>query len=133
MFHHTTQINPIFRKGTNQTAVLLVHGFTGTPDCLRYLANYLNSLSFTVSAPLLPGHGSTREKLAQTDWKSWYKTVEHTYKDLQKNYAKIYVVGLSLGGLLCLKLAQDHPRASMPWLVWQHLSGSINGSKKHCP
>ncbi|MFH1356947.1 MAG: alpha/beta fold hydrolase [bacterium] len=109
MHHHNTQINPIFRKGSNQAAVLLIHGFTGTPDCLRYVANYLHSLSFTVSAPLLPGHGSTREKLAKTDWKEWYQTVKQAYSDLKKDYARIYVVGLSLGGLLSLKLAQDYP------------------------
>lgn len=108
MFPQGVQINPIFRKGHKDKAVILVHGFTGTPDLMRPLANHLYSKGFTVYAPLLAGHGSTKEKLAKTTWKDWYKTVQDTYLDFQQKYSQIHIVGLSLGGLLTLKLAEDY-------------------------
>ena len=110
MHHHNAQINPIYRKGTNNSAILLIHGFTGTPDCMRYIANYLNKQGFTVYAPLLAGHGSTRENLAQTKWKDWYQTVKNAYQELHEDHPKVFVTGLSLGGVLTLKLAQDFPQ-----------------------
>lgn len=105
---YSPQINPIFRKGKKNAAVLLLHGFTGTPDSMRTLANHLHHLGFTVSAPLLAGHGTTRENLARSNWKSWYKTAETAFIELSKNHEKVFVAGLSMGGVLALKLAQDH-------------------------
>ena len=104
------QIDPIFKKGTNKAAVLLLHGFTGTPDSIRPLANTLHSHGFTVMAPLLAGHGTTPEQLAQTDWKHWYTSAQAALKTLNKNHEKIFVAGLSMGGLLSLKLAIDYPK-----------------------
>ncbi|MBF0104821.1 MAG: alpha/beta fold hydrolase [Deltaproteobacteria bacterium] len=111
MFHHNPQINPIYKKGSKDTAILLIHGFTGTPDCLRHLANHLHSLGYTVSAPLLAGHGTTRESLAKTGWKDWYQTCHSVFLEMQENHTHIFVAGLSLGGLLTLKLAEDYPQS----------------------
>ncbi|OVE81236.1 hypothetical protein BVY03_04295, partial [bacterium K02(2017)] len=109
MFHHNPQINPIFKKGNKDVGVLLIHGFTATPDCMRYLANHLNSLGFSVSAPLLAGHGTTKENLAKTNWQDWYESCHQIFRKMQQDYSHIFVAGLSLGGLLALKLAQDYP------------------------
>lgn len=109
MYHHSVQINPIYKKGSKDQACLLIHGFTGTPDCLRDLANELHSRDYTVHVPLLAGHGTTKEDLAKTSWKDWYKTVEDHLRELEANYSKVYVAGLSMGGLLSLKLALDFP------------------------
>lgn len=91
-------------------AVLLIHGFTGTPDSLRHLANHLNSIGFHVSAPLLNGHGKTRENLAKSDWKSWHKTCQTEFVELKRKHANVFIAGLSLGGVLGLKLAEQYPQ-----------------------
>lgn len=39
--------------------ILLIHGFTGSPAEMRPLGCYLHERGLTVSAPLLPDHGTT--------------------------------------------------------------------------
>lgn len=110
MFHHNSQVNPIFKSGKLDAAVLLIHGFTGTPDCMRPQANHLNALGFTVSVPLLAGHGTTKENLAKTRWQDWYESCRKEFVQLAEKYSAVYVAGLSLGGVLALKIAQDYPQ-----------------------
>lgn len=111
MHYHNSQINPIYKAGKSDAAVLLIHGFTGTPDSMRPLANHLNNLGFTVSAPLLAGHGTTKEALEKTGWKDWYQTCQKAFEDLRQKHGQIFVAGLSLGGVLTLKLAEDSGNA----------------------
>lgn len=101
------QINPIYKRGKSDAAVLLIHGFTGTPDIMRPLANQLNERGFTVLAPLLAGHGTTKENLAASTWQDWYGSCVGAYQELERDHAKICVAGLSLGGILALKLAAE--------------------------
>jgi len=44
----------------NEIGVALFHGFTATTAEVRPLAEYLRSFGYTLSAPLLPGHGTRR-------------------------------------------------------------------------
>jgi carboxylesterase len=79
---HNPQIDPIFKKGTQKIAVLLLHGFTGTPDSMRYQANYLHELGFTVCAPLLEGHGTTPDDLSRTNWQDWLYSANQALNEL---------------------------------------------------
>lgn len=100
----------IFKQGSFNAAVLLIHGFTATPQVMQNLADHLFALGFTVSAPALAGHGGTRDKLLASTWQSWYETCEKELEKLKANHELVFVCGLSLGGILTLKLAQDHPQ-----------------------
>lgn len=77
---------------------------------MRYLANQLHNKGFTVSVPLLEGHGTTKDNLAKTGWKDWYESCHKVYLDLQEKYSHVFVTGLSLGGIIALKLAEDYPQ-----------------------
>ncbi|OGQ08416.1 MAG: hypothetical protein A3G32_10020 [Deltaproteobacteria bacterium RIFCSPLOWO2_12_FULL_40_28] len=110
IFHHP-QIDPIFKQGNNGAGVLVLHGFTGTPDSMRPLINYLNQKNFTVSAPLLEGHGQTPEQCAKTNWQDWFSSVQKAYMELHQKCSRIFVCGLSLGSLLTLKLAEEYPQS----------------------
>ena len=46
-------------EGSNRKAVLLIHGYTGTPSEMLPLGNYLNQLGYTVLCRRLPGHGTS--------------------------------------------------------------------------
>ena len=86
--------------------VLLVHGFTGTPQSLRPWAEHLAAEGFTVELPLLPGHGTTWQDMAKTSWHDWYDAAERAFVDLHARCDAVVVMGLSMGGTLSLRLAE---------------------------
>ena len=92
-------------EGNNGKAVLLLHGYTGTTAEMRPLGNHLNSLGYTVLCPRLPGHGTSVEDLKETVASQWVAAAKLGYAILAKQYSKIYVAGLSMGGLLAIVIA----------------------------
>jgi carboxylesterase len=98
---------PFFQAG-GETGVLLCHGFTGSPASLRPWAEYLAGAGLTVSLPRLPGHGTTWQEMAHTRWEDWYAEVSSAYERLHAQVAEVFVMGLSLGGCLALRLAEVH-------------------------
>lgn len=99
---------PFLFKG-GKYGVILVHGFTGSPSHMRPLGQFLNRQGFTVFGPRLCGHGTSREDMAKTTWPDWYSSVEDGYHLLGTLCDYVHIVGLSLGGLLSLKLAAAYP------------------------
>lgn len=89
--------------------VLLIHGFTGSPPEMRLVGDYLHQRGFTVSGPLLPGHGTTVEDMNRCQWTDWTSHVEKALADLQARCETVFVGGLSMGSLLTLYLAAHHP------------------------
>jgi carboxylesterase len=88
------------------TGVLLCHGFTGCPQSLRPWAEYLASEGLTVSLPRLPGHGTTWQEMNRTRWEDWYAEVDRAFGELQAATSEIFVMGLSMGACLALRLAE---------------------------
>lgn len=92
--------------GKNGEAVLLLHGYTGTPAEMRPLGDYLHALGYTVLCPRLPGHGTSVEELRETEAGQWVLAAKLSYAMLAtKKYRRIHVGGLSMGGILALVLA----------------------------
>ena len=98
----------LFLNG-NHIGVLLIHGFTATTVEVRMLADYFSKQGFTVCAPLLPGHGTTPEDLNKRKYIEWIKCVEEAYSELKKACSSVIVGGESMGAVLSLYLAQNHP------------------------
>jgi len=97
---------PIFLHGTNGIGVLLLHGWTSTPYEMRALARHLNAAGYTVSAPLLSGHGTVPYALEHVTYKDWIADAQHYYNDLRGICTKVFVGGMSMGGSLALIVAQ---------------------------
>jgi carboxylesterase len=91
------------------TGVLLCHGFTATTAEVRLLAQALFANGFTVAAPLLPGHGTTPEDCNRFTWQDWYAAVEQAYQQIAGRSKVVVVGGESMGALLILRLAANHP------------------------
>jgi len=89
--------------------VLLVHGFTGSTASMRPWSEYLAGQGYAVSAPRLPGHGTTWQEMNKTTWADWYGEVERAFLALAQQVDTVVVCGLSMGGALALRLAADHP------------------------
>jgi carboxylesterase len=98
-----------FASEGGSVGVLLCHGFTGSPASLRPWAEALAAAGFAVDLPLLPGHGTRWQDLQLTRWTDWYATVERALASLTHRCDQILVMGLSMGGTLSLRLAQEHP------------------------
>jgi carboxylesterase len=103
--------SPIFALGKGP-AVLCLHGFTGTPYEVAPLAHALASAGFSVSAPLLAGHGDDAKTLAATRWQDWLASAEQALDRLRvaAGDVPLAVAGFSMGGLLALRLARLRPR-----------------------
>jgi carboxylesterase len=88
---------------------LLLHGLPGSPAEMRPLGEYLAEHGFTVTAPLLPGHGTTVQDLARVRWPDWAAAVAEAHGSLASQCQQVFVAGLSLGSLLALNLAAGRP------------------------
>lgn len=89
--------------------VLLIHGFTGSPSEMILLGNHLYRQGYTVLGVRLAGHGTTVEEMANTNWHEWYHSACDGYHLLRGICNEISVIGLSMGGLLAMRIAKDFP------------------------
>ena len=90
-----------------RVGVLISHGFTGTPQSIRPWAEHLAAGGLTVSAPLLPGHGTRWQDLNATGFADWYTAVEAAFDGLRARCDSVFAMGLSMGGTLVLRLAEQ--------------------------
>ncbi len=86
--------------------VLLSHGFTGSPQSVRPWAQHLHAAGLSVLAPRLPGHGTRWQDMNATRFDDWYAEVERSFDALRERCAHVFVMGLSMGGTLALRLAE---------------------------
>jgi carboxylesterase len=91
--------------------VLLVHGFTGSPQSLRELGEHLAQRGLSVLAPRLPGHGTTWQDLATTRLGDWRACVREAIGKLRAETSEVFAVGQSFGATLCLDFAEEEPFA----------------------
>lgn len=87
--------------------VVLSHGFTATPRSMRPWAEYLAAAGCTVRLPRLPGHGTTWQHANTTCWQDWYGEIRWAYDQLRERCETIFAAGLSMGGTLVTRLAED--------------------------
>jgi carboxylesterase len=89
-------------------AVLLLHGLTGSPFEVRYVAERLQAAGYRCLGPLMPGHGGDPRALAGLSWAAW---VEGARRELAKlsGARRTFVVGCSMGALVACALAHALP------------------------
>jgi carboxylesterase len=92
----------------DDVGILVLHGFTGSPASMKPWAQALANQGWTVRVPLLPGHGTRWQDLNLTVWEDWYAEAERHYRELAERCRCVFVMGLSVGGTLSLRLAEVH-------------------------
>ncbi len=100
-------------NGSNGEAVVLTHGFTGVPAHFRPLASALNDAGYTVIAPRLAGHGTSRDDMATTGAEDWIASARAAYDEVAPDHHRIHLGGLSMGGLISIVLASELDIASV--------------------
>lgn len=88
-----------------QPAVLIAHGFTGSPHELRALAAFLEDRGLHVQLPTLPGHDTSPHDLLENGPDIWLAALQAEYDALHAKHDLVGVLGLSVGGSLAVKLA----------------------------
>jgi carboxylesterase len=127
-----------FSPGTG-AHVFLLHGLTGSPSELAYVARHLHvDGGLRVWCPRLANHGEPINVLAATTWRLLYQSARVDFL-IARNAARnagvpLVVGGLSLGAVLALLLAAEFPGEvsgviclaptlfydgwNVPWLRW---------------
>ncbi len=92
-----------FRDGGSD-AVLLCHGFAGSPFDLREIADRLADAGARVCVARLAGHGTSPEDLAERTVQDWRKSLDQAL-DRLGTVRSVLFVGNSFGGNLLVDLS----------------------------
>jgi carboxylesterase len=92
----------------DDVGVLVLHGFTGSPKSVTPWGKALAAEGWTVRVPRLPGHGTRWQEMNLTTWEDWYAEADRNVRELQSRCSHVFVMGLSMGGSLTLRLAEEH-------------------------
>ena len=88
-------------------AILLFHGFLGSPADFGDLPETLHEAGFTVQAPLLPGHGTTPAELRSANPDEWLEAALAAYDALVETHPDVTVLGFSMGGFVATQVANE--------------------------
>lgn len=103
----------ILLPGRRGTAVLLLHGLTGTPLEMQVLGEALAREGYTVHIPLLPGRGTRADDMDGLCWEDWMDAALRAYDTLAAEHGRVVVGGLSAGGTMALDLALRRDPAAL--------------------
>lgn len=92
---------------SSKPACLLIHGFTGTPKEMRWMGEYLNQRGYTCLGVRLAGHATHPEAMIRSRWTDWVASVEDGYHLLCGLTDSIFLIGLSMGGILSLLMSSQ--------------------------
>lgn len=110
---------PFFFPG-GRTGCLVIHGFTGAPKEMRWLGEDLAQRGYSVLGVRLAGHATRPEDMLRVRWEDWLLSVEDGWHLLSGCTERIFVMGLSMGGILSLLFASDHPAAGVVAMSTPH-------------
>ncbi len=94
-----------FALGSGPVGALLVHGYTGSPQGMRSLGDFLAERGIACVGPRLPGHGTTWQDLQNRTADEWRDCVLTNYEKLRAECDEVFIVALSFGASLALELA----------------------------
>ncbi|MCP5496799.1 MAG: alpha/beta fold hydrolase [Leptospiraceae bacterium] len=96
-----------FKYSQDQIGILLLHGFLGNPAEMKYVGEKLFEIGYTISIPRYPGHGTSLKEMIKTSTSDWVIFARESLIELQSKCKIVYIVGLSMGGLITLLLAKE--------------------------
>lgn len=97
----------IFIDKNSDMGILMIHGFSSTPDEFKDLAAYLADKGFNVSAPLIAGHGTSPYDLMNTMPQDWANSMKDAYLELKEKSKNVFIIGNSFGSNLAIWLTKE--------------------------
>jgi carboxylesterase len=122
-----------FAHDGGPVGIVLSHGFTGTPASMRPWADHLAAAGYTVRLPLLPGHGGTWQETNRTRWPQWYDAIERAYDEVAARCDIVFAAGLSMGGTLVTRLAEQKGNAIAGLVLVNPSFGTHKAAEKLAP
>jgi carboxylesterase len=92
----------------NEIGILFLHGFTGTPQNMRPIADYFARRGYTVAGPRLAGHGTTVADMIPTGPQDWLRSANAGLAWVRQFARTVFVAGVSLGGTMAFGMAVEH-------------------------
>lgn len=107
-FFHTHRPYHLCRSGA-ETAVVFIHGFMGSPCQFDPLLPMVLDAGCSAVGLLLPGHGGRARDFAGSGMAAWQEHVDRALEALRRQYARLLLVGHSMGCLLSIHAAVQQP------------------------
>jgi carboxylesterase len=105
--------NVVEKPSLSSIGVLLVHGLNGCQSDMEEIDEMLATHNFITKNMLLPGHGTQVRDMLPIGWPEWARAVRQELQNLQGRCERVFLVGHSLGGALCLHVAAHTPVAGV--------------------
>ncbi len=101
-----------FEMAGQSPGCLLLHGFTGDPREMRFLADAISSqLGLYVYVPLLPGHGGPPHLMHGLRVHDFTDSVRTALAKVREQHSRVIVCAYSMGAALAAPLVAEHPVA----------------------
>ena len=100
--------SPVNVVNDSEKAIIFVHGYPSSPATFKYVIPIAEKQGYDVFAPLLPGFGTNNDDFIKSNFSQWFEYLCEFYLETKRKYKSVYVVGLSMGGALTLKLAERY-------------------------
>lgn len=95
------------------TAILQIHGFPSTPHVYEYSSDTFYKAGFDTFAYLMPGFGTSCEDFEKTYFTQWFNFQCRKYEELKKKYTNVFILGISMGGVISLKLGEKYSNTKL--------------------
>lgn len=89
--------------------MLCLHGLSASPAEVAWLGQHLANQGHTVYGPRQAGHGTDVRFQQRARWEDWYLTALDGVHLLRAQCDRVFVAGLSMGGLVTLLLGATVP------------------------
>jgi|YNPMSStandDraft_2_1061718.scaffolds.fasta_scaffold00414_11 carboxylesterase len=88
-----------------EKGIIIFHGYSGSPSEMFLLAKKFEEKGISVYCPRITGHGTCFDDFMDTKLSDWLRSSIDAYLEFSKRVDKIYLIGLSMGGIIASYLA----------------------------
>jgi carboxylesterase len=104
---------PFYFAGSGNIGCLCLHGLSASPQEVYWLGKHLAAQGLTVFGARFYGHGVNPDQMLRMRWQDWYLSALDGYHLLRQTCQHVVVLGMSMGGLVAMRLAGSEQVAAL--------------------